>query len=335
MRSVALVSIGLSAIAYAQVNDAVDMTRKSIQIQPEALRAALPTFGEVEGLRMVFLPDDVGNQNTSGVSGSLTHAEALEQLLRGTDLTYRFLEAHTVAILPARLAGVVAVEPSSASGSEGKTGQASGAPVGPGTRMAQVTVTATAPSDMQQLEYFRLLAAMSRSDYKHQAKTLPFVDVGTVRFPGGKGPEHRLPLGQHIQSAGIDGIVLWRVIKLTPTKAISELQAHNSNPFPVFVEIDFEATRLGRGPYAALAPGETAVWTWTPSGCGRAGSKFTAAPLSGTSWLTDWDCGSYVIQPGVAHVRVLKEWNPEVEAPARPPGSQGDALSAVPGPIAR
>ena len=32
MRSVALVSIGLSAIACAQVDDAVDMTRKSIQI---------------------------------------------------------------------------------------------------------------------------------------------------------------------------------------------------------------------------------------------------------------------------------------------------------------
>jgi len=310
LRSVALVSIGLSAIACAQVDDAVDMTRKSIQIQPEALRAALPTFGKVEGLHMVFLPDDIENRITSGVSGSLTYAEALEQLLRGTDLTYRFLEAHTVVILPARLAGVAPVEPRTASGSEDKMGQATGAPVGPGTRMTQVTITATAPSDIQQLEYFRLLAAMSPSDYKHQANTLPFVDVGTVRFPGGKGPEHRLPLGQHIQSAGIDGLVLWRVFKLTPTKAISELQAHNSNPFPVFVEIDFEATPLGRGPYAALAPDETAVWTWTPRGCRRAGTKFTAAPLSGTSWLAAWDCGSYVIQPNVAHVRVLKDWGP-------------------------
>src|SRR5438874_8204981 len=66
MRSVALVSIGLSAIACAQVDDAVDMTRKSIEIQPEALRAALPTFGKVEGLHMVFLPDDIENRNTSG-----------------------------------------------------------------------------------------------------------------------------------------------------------------------------------------------------------------------------------------------------------------------------
>jgi hypothetical protein len=320
MRSVALVSIGLSTIAYAQVNGAVDMTRKSIQLPPEALRAALPTFGEIERLHIVFLPDDIGNQNTLGVSGSLSDAEALEQLLRGTDLTYRFLQPHTVAILPARLAGVTPVEPRLPSGSEGETGQASDARIGPATRMAQVTVTAPRSSDAQQLEYFRLLATLSRADYKHQANTLPFVNVGTVRFPGGKGPEHRLPLGQHIQSAGIGGLVLWRVINLTPNKAMSELQAHNSNSFPVFVEIDFEATPLGRGPYAALAPGETAVWTWPPSGCGRAGPKPTTAPLSDTSLLADWDCGSYVIQPGVAHVRVLKEWDPEVGAPARPSG---------------
>jgi len=320
MRLVSLVSIGLSAVACAQVHDPVDMTRKEIQIQPQELRAAVPTFGEVEGLHMVYLPDDIGDQDTLGVSGILTHAEALEQLLRGTDLTYRFLEAHTVVILPAKLAGGAPVEPSSASGSEGESGPAIGSPPGPGTRLAQVTITA--PSATQQLEYFRLLASMSRSDYKRQADTLPFVDVGTVRFPGGKGSEHQLPLGQHIQTAGVAGLVLWRVIKLTPSKALSELQVHNSNSFPVFVEIDFGGVALGRVYYAALAPGETAVWTWPPTGCAsQAGTRIQdGAAITGTGQLAEWDCNSYTILPGVAHVRVVKQWDPGVQTTAQPPG---------------
>jgi len=316
MRAIALVSIGLSTIAFAQMGETVDTARKAIRIQPVVLRAALPTFCAVEGLHMVFLPDDVANRSTFGVTGSPTQAEALEQLLRGTDLTYRFLEPRTVMILPVSLARAAPVEPSSASESGDKTGDGTGGPAGPGTRVAQVTITATRPSDAQQLEYFRLLAAMSRSDYKRQVKTLSFEDAGSISFPGGEGPQHRLPLGEHIQSAGIDGLVLWRVMSLTWARERSQLQVHNSNSFPVFVEVDFEKTVLGRGAYAALAPGETAVWTWPPRYCGS-GSHATAywsGSSAATQWssdsLADWGCDDYVVEPGTAHVRVLTEWGP-------------------------
>jgi len=303
MRAIALVSIGLSTIASAQVRDASDMSRKSIEIQPEELRAALATFGEVEDLHMVFLPDDVRNQNTSGVSGSLTYAEALGQLLRGTDLTYRFLEPHTVMILPASLAQAGPVEPSSASGSGDNKGEGIGGPAGPGFRMAQVTLTATKPSEAQQLEYFRLLAAMPRPDYEHRAQTLPFVDRVTIRFPGIGATrwEPHLRLGTRKQSATVDGIVLSRVFNLTKTKAESQMQAYNSNSFPVFVEIDYQRTRLGEGAYAALAPGETAVWTWPNSIC---------VPYLPEPRLAPEGCVGYSIQPGVAHVRTLKDWDP-------------------------
>src|SRR5690242_10936425 len=60
VRAAALLPVVLSTIAFAQVRDAGDMSRKSIELQPEELRAALPTFGEVEDLHMVFLPDDIG-----------------------------------------------------------------------------------------------------------------------------------------------------------------------------------------------------------------------------------------------------------------------------------
>jgi hypothetical protein len=284
MRAAVLVAISLLMSVSARATDKVDTTRKSIQIPPQNLRVALQTLGEVEGLYMVFLSEDVQNWNTEGVSGSLTRAEALEQLLRGTDLTYRFLEAHTVMILPASKSDLASADP--------------------GLRVGQVTITA--PAEAQQVEYFRLLAAMSKEEYRHVAKTLPFVDTGIVTFPGGQGPEQRLPLGEYIQSAGVAGLVLWRVLYLTPNEAASELQVHNSNSFPVFVEIDFIPGALGKGAYAAIAPGETAVWNWAPVHC-------QARP----SWapyylylLAPWDCFEYEIEPGKAHVRLLKQWEP-------------------------
>lgn len=211
MQTAVWVAVCLSMIGLARAADVTNVARKRIQLGPQELGAALQKFGELEGLHIVFLSEDVQNRHTSGVSGSLTYAEALEQLLRGTDLTYRFLETLTVMILPASGMPGAPVEPKSASGSEDDARKGIVASIDAGTPARQVTITAARQSDAQQLEYFRLLSAMSRSEYKRLVKTLPFVDVGTVHFPGGKGPEGRLPLGQHIQAGGVDGLVVWRV----------------------------------------------------------------------------------------------------------------------------
>jgi hypothetical protein len=236
------------------------------------------------------------------VSGSLPPVEALEQILRGTGLTYRFLEAHTVMILPAGLAPGASIEHNSASGSGDNTDKGVSAPVDARARVPQVTVTATKLSDAQTLEYFRLLAAMSRSDYRRLVKTLEFVDFGPVTFRG-----FHLPLGQHRQSADVDGIVLSRVFIITKHKIDKWLEAYNGNSFPVFVEID-SGTRLGNGAYAALAPGETAAWTWGPTFCisnlSPEGPPGTLLPKGGK--LGDWDCADYPIQPGTFRLRMVK-----------------------------
>jgi iron complex outermembrane recepter protein len=103
MRIAVWVAIGLWMIGVARADDLLE-TRKSIQIPPGELRVALQALGEVEGLHVVFLSEDVERRNTSGVSGSLTYPEALQQLLRGTDLTFRFFDAQTVMILPVNAA---------------------------------------------------------------------------------------------------------------------------------------------------------------------------------------------------------------------------------------
>jgi hypothetical protein len=302
MRTAVWVAIGLWVIGSARADDLLE-TRKPVQIPPEELRVALQTFGEIEGLHVVFLSEDVETLNTSGVSGSLTYTEALEQLLRGTDLTYRFLKPQTVMILPTSVAQGAPVKPKSTSGPGDEMGKTVVASVDARGLMPQVTITAARQSDAQQLEYFRLLAAMSRSDYKRLAKTLPFVESGIVKFPAASGPDHRLALGQHIQSAGLDGMVLWRVINLTPKKAESQIQIHNDNSVPVFVELDFGRADLGNGAYAALAPGETAIWSWPPTLC------LPVVPRRAYAGLFE-GCRDYNVWAATVHVRMLKEREP-------------------------
>jgi hypothetical protein len=302
MRTAAWVAIGLWMIGSARADDLLE-TRKPIQISPEELRVALQTFGEIQGLRVVFLLEDVEGRNTYGVSGSLTHTEALEQVLRGTDLTYRFLDPQTVMIVPTSAAQETPDEPGSTSGSVDGTGKVVVASADAATRLPQITITAARQVDATQLEYFRLLAAMPRSDYKRLAKTLPFEESGIVRFPAADGPDRRLPLGQHIQSAGLAGMVLWRVIGLTPKQAETQIQIHNDNSIPVFVELDFGKHALGSGAYAGLAPGETAIWSWPPTLC--------LPTIGHKTYEGLWEgCTAYNILGATVHVRMLKQWVP-------------------------
>jgi hypothetical protein len=287
-RAAVLAAVGLLMTGSARADNTPDLTQKSIQIPPEALGVALQKFGEIEKLHMVFLTEDVEHRNTNGVSGSLAPVEALDQILRGTGLTYLFLEEQTVMILPVGLAAETSDKGVSA-------------PVNARAHVPQVTVTTTNLSDAQTLEYFRLLAAMSRSDYRRIVKTLEFVDSGTVTFRS-----FYLPFGRHRQSAGVDGIVLSRVFNSTQHKIDKWLEAYNGNSFPVFIEID-SGTRLGDGAYAALAPGETAAWAWGPTVCVdnlNPGGLPGQLPEGGR--LTDWDCANYPIQPGKFHLRMVK-----------------------------
>jgi hypothetical protein len=99
MRVAAIVAMGLAMIGSTRAEDA---TRRPIQIGPQDLRPALQTYAKLERLHVLFLSEDVQNRKTEGVSGTLTNAEALEELLRGTNLTYQPLGDGSIMILPAR-----------------------------------------------------------------------------------------------------------------------------------------------------------------------------------------------------------------------------------------
>src|SRR5260221_13221798 len=96
---VAWVSLSVGGLSVAA--DVEASIRKSTNIPAGELVPTHETLARERGFQVVFQSEVVGTTRTQGASGELTTAEALEQLLRGTGLTYRYVDEKMVTILPA------------------------------------------------------------------------------------------------------------------------------------------------------------------------------------------------------------------------------------------
>lgn len=94
-------AICLTVVSLTSAAEVVAAMRKPIEIPAQDLGPALKAFAAVREMRMVYLSDDVRNVHTRGISGDMTSHEALQALLAGTGLTYRFLDDKTVSVFPA------------------------------------------------------------------------------------------------------------------------------------------------------------------------------------------------------------------------------------------
>jgi iron complex outermembrane receptor protein len=111
--------LGVSAGAAAQSA----ATRVSTNIPPEPLRPALRRLAQEFGFQIVYPSKDVANRRSPGVVGSYTLSEALQHALAGTGLTFRYIDVHTITIVP--VSGQVAADPpapGAAPGSDPKVG---------------------------------------------------------------------------------------------------------------------------------------------------------------------------------------------------------------------
>jgi outer membrane receptor protein involved in Fe transport len=101
MRVIFAVTVAaLMLSGLSQAGDAVVATKEPTHIPPEPLDSALQTLAKERYLVLAYRSEVVGRMRTSGASGNLTREEALAQLLKGTGLTYRFLDDKTVTIVP-------------------------------------------------------------------------------------------------------------------------------------------------------------------------------------------------------------------------------------------
>jgi catecholate siderophore receptor len=71
---------------------------KRFDIPPGPLGEVMETFSSVSGVRVIFSLEAIGSVPCSGVSGILTIEEALDRLLEGTDVIYKFTSPTSVAL---------------------------------------------------------------------------------------------------------------------------------------------------------------------------------------------------------------------------------------------
>lgn len=88
---------GAQGAAVEQLADAD--TVLDFAIAPQALPAALDRFAERAGLSLAYKTGDLSDLTSPGVSGRMSTAVALQQLLTGTGIVFEFTDADTVLLI--------------------------------------------------------------------------------------------------------------------------------------------------------------------------------------------------------------------------------------------
>ncbi len=71
----------------------------TLDLAPAPLQDALAHFAAISHLQLLYDPVIVSGHRSAGITGTMTPAQALERLLAGTDLTYRFTADDAVAVI--------------------------------------------------------------------------------------------------------------------------------------------------------------------------------------------------------------------------------------------
>lgn len=93
-------AICLFLFGLASADEASAFARKPTRIPPEALGSALTSVAMEFDLQVLYRTELISQAQTHGASGIFTPDEALQHVLSGTGLTYRYLDRRTVTILP-------------------------------------------------------------------------------------------------------------------------------------------------------------------------------------------------------------------------------------------
>lgn len=113
--AVLVVGTCLALVGACFAQDTPRLTsRAETAIPSQNLGAALKQLAQSRHIQVLYLAAAVRNVRTPGASGQLTVNETLTRLLAGTGLSYRYVDADTVSIVPDQSASVPRQEPSAA-----------------------------------------------------------------------------------------------------------------------------------------------------------------------------------------------------------------------------
>lgn len=98
--TLAMVATCLGIVGIATADPAHASIKQHTDIPAQGLGPALTSLAKEFDFQVLYRTEVVGSLHTQGASGAMTAAEALEHVLSGTGLTYRYLDDKTVTILP-------------------------------------------------------------------------------------------------------------------------------------------------------------------------------------------------------------------------------------------
>lgn len=93
-------ALAWSLEALAQADPAAAAIRVRTHIEPQDLGSALRKFAADRHLQILYTTDTVANRTTGGAVGEFTVDEALDRLLGGTGLAFRYVDESTITIVP-------------------------------------------------------------------------------------------------------------------------------------------------------------------------------------------------------------------------------------------
>jgi len=99
---IALLATALSAalVSLATADPAAAAIKTPTNIAPQELGSALRVLAADRHLQILYTTDSIANRRTPGAVGEFTVDEALDHLLGGTDLVFRYIDENTIAIMP-------------------------------------------------------------------------------------------------------------------------------------------------------------------------------------------------------------------------------------------
>jgi iron complex outermembrane recepter protein len=113
--------LALGIMGLSQAKGARAEISHYVNVPAQPLGAALAEFARTRDLQLIYHSEIVGDQRTAGAVGDFTPQQELERLLRGTGLTYRYLSATAVTIVPIGPTAAPRLRGKSASPTSGST----------------------------------------------------------------------------------------------------------------------------------------------------------------------------------------------------------------------
>src|SRR6266850_817600 len=97
--TVTAAAISMTIVGLCIANDVHASIKQPTNIPAQPLAPALQSLAKDRNFQIVYVSEEIGDRSTGGAVGEYTPEEALKQLLRGTGLTYKYLDEKTVTIV--------------------------------------------------------------------------------------------------------------------------------------------------------------------------------------------------------------------------------------------